>query len=353
MQGARVESPKRLVVLDGMRGVAALTVLAYHAVPLVTHAWPLPRGYLAVDFFFMLSGFVMARTYESRLAAGLGARTFIEARVRRLWPVMAIGIALGAIVMLAGGEPPAAALLTLATELLFVPTLDRGYGQIFALNSVQWSLFFELFANLVHALLLHRLSTRALAWSGLVAFVALAIAAACGDGLNLGSRSMYFAGGVPRVLFPYIIGILLARRAERSAGFGALPGWLAPALLVAVIAGAGLAPDAWPRWTVDLAVVALAFPALIVLGVRSRASPAATRWMEAAGALSYPLYAVHLPVILLTMLVASGALGTGPAMLALCLFAAIAAGAAVQALVTRKRGRAPATPQAISRIASA
>lgn len=76
--------PPRSVVLDGMRGAAALLVVLHHAAPMM--AWPilLPRGYLAVDFFFMLSGFVMTGAYEARFSAGLSFSAFMVARLRRL-----------------------------------------------------------------------------------------------------------------------------------------------------------------------------------------------------------------------------------------------------------------------------
>lgn len=91
-----MSKPAYYPALDGLRGVAALSVVVMHR-----HVWFglegwLAHGYLAVDFFFMLSGYVMARTYEQRLSEGYGAWRFMAARYRRLWPVMALGTLFGA-----------------------------------------------------------------------------------------------------------------------------------------------------------------------------------------------------------------------------------------------------------------
>src|SRR5438034_2977454 len=71
MTGLRPENQTRFVVLDGWRGVCALLVAAYHFHPNShIHDWTFLRhGYMVVDFFFDLSGFVLAHAYRSRLSS--------------------------------------------------------------------------------------------------------------------------------------------------------------------------------------------------------------------------------------------------------------------------------------------
>src|ERR1700754_1815377 len=84
----------RYHTLDAMRGVAALSVLLYHWRPQLP--WILfGSGYLAVDLFFLLSGFIIAHAYDEKLAKGLGFLDFLALRLMRLCPMLAFGTAIG------------------------------------------------------------------------------------------------------------------------------------------------------------------------------------------------------------------------------------------------------------------
>ncbi len=133
----------RLHGLDALRGVAALLVLWYH-LHLSQHVGFYPfRGYLAVDFFFMLSGYVMARTYEGRMRGGLW---FLRKRFWRLWPTVTVGSLIGVVAAIVAGAADAPGFLLAATlNLLLVPILWAGAA--FPINTPIWSIFFELFAN--------------------------------------------------------------------------------------------------------------------------------------------------------------------------------------------------------------
>src|SRR5262245_14845562 len=87
-QGSRLET------LDAMRGVAAIVVVTFHLGSLLPGATT--EGYLAVDFFFALSGYVLARTYDARLEHGMESLDFIRRRIIRLYPLYLIGFSLGA-----------------------------------------------------------------------------------------------------------------------------------------------------------------------------------------------------------------------------------------------------------------
>lgn len=271
-----------------MRGVAAMLVLWFH-LHLSHHVRFYPsRGYLAVDFFFMLSGYVMARTYEGRIQGGLW---FLRKRIHRLWPTVAFGSVLGLWVLWRGSSGPFDFITIAALNLLLLPALWAGAA--FPLNSPAWSIFFELFANAVHGFGLHRLKTSALAATVAGAgIITLAIAVRAGS-LSLGSDSRDFVGGFPRVIFAYFLGVILYRTWRDRP-----PIRLHPALLAAIIGFLFT-----PREPIsDFLFVAIACPLIVATGIA--ASPG--RWASLSGALSFPLYAVHRPILAIAALVGAG-----------------------------------------------
>lgn len=272
----------RLTGLDGLRGIAAVAVLLHHVFVL-----PGSKGYLAVDFFFMLSGYVMARTYEARMAAPEGGASFMRERVRRLYPVIFFAslLCMPWTIWHAGDN----AWWIILLNLLLIPT--PALGQIYMLNPPAWSILLELFANLAHALGLQRLGKAALA--GLVAALLPLLAWLTAQG-QTDSRSLYelLAVGPVRVLVPYGIGVLLYRlwrdvppfKVPAAVTWGAMPMWLALTSLNA----------ASPWWASFLFVVALC-PMLIAGGLQhGKGSPV----LALIGELSFPLYAVHAAVLL-------------------------------------------------------
>lgn len=185
--------PHRLGTLDGLRGVAALVVLIHHAAPRTWGFDVLPSGYLAVDLFFMLSGFVLARTYEARFAGQLGFATFMGRRLRRLYPVMAVGIMVGAFAARAQGLPSQWLLVHLAAQLLFIPIISGSVG-LYILNGVQWSLALELLANAIHATVLRRVTTRRLSVGVVFCFISVALAARANGSIAMGDTGLNIAG---------------------------------------------------------------------------------------------------------------------------------------------------------------
>lgn len=272
----------RLTGLDGLRGIAALVVLLHHVFVL-----PGSKGYLAVDFFFMLSGYVMARTYEARMAAPEGGASFMRERVRRLYPVIFFAslLCMPWTIWHAGDN----AWWIILLNLLLIPT--PALGQIYMLNPPAWSILLELFANLVHALGLHRLGKAVLA--GLVAALLPLLAWFTALG-QTDSRSLYelLAVGPVRVLVPYGIGVLLYRlwrdvppfKVPAALTWGAMPAWL---VLISM-------PAASPWLASFLFVVALC-PLLIAGGLQHGRG---SKVLGLIGELSFPLYAVHAAVLL-------------------------------------------------------
>ena len=173
-------------ILDGLRGVAALTVVCFHLFEAYATSHldqRINHGYLAVDFFFILSGFVIGYAYDDRWTK-MTVWEFLKRRVIRLHPMVVIGTLIGAVMFYFQGcsvwdvsrvSVGALLLATLMNALLIPATPGaeiRGVGEMFPLNGPSWSLFFEYIGNLLYAFFIRLLPTRALA--------ALVLLAACG-----------------------------------------------------------------------------------------------------------------------------------------------------------------------------
>lgn len=291
----------RLEGFDLLRGLAALAVLGHHLRLDInaekTMTW-FGQGFLAVDLFFLLSGYVMARSYEPAFARGIGAATFMRVRLERLYPMLLLGGLLGvALFRFYPPEPPAEAaqfvwIWALAGQFLLIPFL--GGGRIFAFNNVQWSIVYELLANAVHALGWRWLNLRALLLIAGVSLAALVLTAAQGESLSLGWSRDNFLPGLARVGLAYSLGVVLYRTQPRwQPRLPQLPGWLLGALTLGVLALPEL-PKGHPLigWA-ELASL-LTLLALAALAANARANPGIARWL---GDMSYPLYAIHTPLL--------------------------------------------------------
>lgn len=274
---------RRLFGLDALRGIAALVVLQMHV------SSGLQGGHLAVDFFFMLSGYVIARSYESRLVSGaISPGTFVLMRYRRFWPTMAVGATLGlAAALLVFGLLPEL-LLAFVFALLMIP---GSATTPYFLNLPAWSIFYELVANAVHGAAFSKMSNFGL-------LIVLAIAAA---GLVLSLQITGFPRILPettlvmqvlvifRLLASYVIGILLFRLFKDQSPVR-LPFALGALLLPAYVLLVALYP--FTGW--QLPFIFLVAPIMIFCGL---AEDVPKRLSVILGGLSFPLYAVHLPII--------------------------------------------------------
>jgi peptidoglycan/LPS O-acetylase OafA/YrhL len=299
--------------LTGLRGVAALVVMAYHYRNLgITASRPaFGPGYLMVDLFFVLSGFVMARTYGAAFRTGFSGRAylrFLDARLARVYPLYAL-IVLG-MFGLAGLVPiahPAHAWRALLINLLLVQNLGAGLACRTCSEAwlpPAWSISTEAAAYLVFPVLavLALFRSRACAAGVLAVSVgALVLLSRVPAGWLHGHPKvgvLEFSGGetlwpVVRCLAGFCLGLLTWRlvrsRSVPEQAFGT-----AAALLLVL----GLAM-CWRVRDSDLAMVAL-FP-LLILHVSPGRSMLARALASAAphrlGEWSYAIYLLHWPVL--------------------------------------------------------
>lgn len=274
-----------------MRGLAAIVVVAFHL------GLPIQGAHLAVDFFFMLSGFVMARTYEARLRSGeLGGLRFLVGRYRRLWGWMALGTGIGLVAVWGqhgfSGDLGVAAILMLAMLPAFnLPATP------YLLNLPLWSIVYELLANAAHGLGLARMGRAGIA----------ILAALCAAGLGWAIATAGFPRGgfaeyhwlvLLRVGTAYALGILIYR------WWGDTPPLQVPlALAFAALPAYVLAVWVWPWQWAPLVFILLLAPLMMFGGMRARfVSPGALESAGLLGTISFPLYALHYPAIQLLQL---------------------------------------------------
>jgi peptidoglycan/LPS O-acetylase OafA/YrhL len=285
-----VKPPPRLGGLDGLRGIAALMVVGLHT-QAVFDMWPgwFDKGYLSVDFFLMLSGYLMARSVEPKLAGGASPAAFMLARYRRFWPMMALGTLIGAPYLWARTHGLGQFAPVLAANLALLPAPFAGV--LFAANIPAWYVFFELVINAIHVFALRHLPRWALAGLALALLLATAWTARDYGLLDVGARPDNFWHAFPRVALAYTLGMLMAR--TQGAGRPVpLPGWLAPAVIpAAMFASHALL---WADWTFDLAFVMVACPLAIQSALNQ---PRASGLAAISAAVSFPLYATNLPVM--------------------------------------------------------
>lgn len=289
---------ERFPALSGLRGAAALIVVCHHAVTVMGRYLPV-EGYLAVDFFFVLSGFVIAHSYDRKIRDGMTWNRFLRVRVDRLYPVYLLGVLVALADAVAGrvwhlGEQwPSWSSMGISglLTLFCIPTPEAisQHGTLFTLNSSFWSLFFEFIANGVFVLGWRWLRGPALYMLIAVCGAALAWGCLLRGNADVGSSWPEFALGFPRVGFSFFLGVALSRWRLRLT---------APWPLIFTIPIAVLLMKVPPamRSLYDLAAIIGVFPLCVVLGANLRMGSSAGLVSEAFGDASYPIYVLHTAV---------------------------------------------------------
>ena len=330
-----IASKPRYEILDGLRGVAAMLVVAYHLFETYYEGkpdQPINHGYLAVDFFFVLSGFVIGYAYDDRWDR-MSTWAFFKRRLIRLHPMVIFGTLFGAVMFYFGScstfplinDTPwymvIVVMLWCFTMIPLPSTMDiRGWAETNPLNGPAWSLQWEYLANILYALLIRRFSKLLLGVS--VAVFACFTIILC---LNIDvfgfleerSWAAYtvvggwsttpdqLQVGLTRLLYPFFCGLFLSRMGwliKVKGGFW----WCS--LFIVVLLGMpwlGMGTEGDSRWTNGLYeafCILVCFPLIVSIGagssVKGGKSEAINKFL---GEISFPLYITHYPLIYMQM----------------------------------------------------
>lgn len=296
-----LKSKPHFEILDGLRGLAAVVVVIFHFMEIIFPDLSnnfISHGYLAVDFFFCLSGFVIAYAYDSRIA-GMGLITFIKVRLIRLQPLVIIGSILGLLTFLFDPYTNLYSIYGLKeTALLFItsvfmipyPVVSERFFNLFNLNAPSWTLFWEYFANLVYATILFKATQKLLATLVFVAATALFYLGWQYGNLLGGWDGSTFFHGLARISFSFSMGMLIYRSNWIIKNKLGLLGMSALLLL------AFLTPhyDHW-NWLVEPILVVFYLPLIVSLGAGTSLTGNQHKINKLSGDISYPLYMTHYP----------------------------------------------------------
>jgi peptidoglycan/LPS O-acetylase OafA/YrhL len=311
-------------ILDGLRGVAAIVVVLFH----IGEAYSDPldpssklffnHGYLAVDFFFVLSGFVMGYAYDDRWKNGrMTLASFFKRRLIRLHPMVVFGVLFGAMTFyfcasptfpLVAETPVWKVLLYVILGMLLIPTspsMDiRGWQETYTFNGPCWTLILEYIANVLYALVIRRFPKWALGLLvGRAACATIHLTLTNGDvsgGWTLDAYHQHI--GFVRLVYPFFAGLLLYRVGK----LGSVPkAFLWCSLLVIVLLALprggcydDLAGTKWMNGIYEALVIIVLFPLIVWMGasgkIKSRMGAKLCKWL---GDISYPIYLINYPII--------------------------------------------------------
>ena len=299
-----LKTKQHFEILDGLRGVAALAVVLFHFMEMAISDYSqnfIAHGFLAVDFFFCLSGFVIAYAYDDRIGK-MGVKEFFKSRLIRLHPLVVFGAVLGLLSFLFdpfGGHPELYSVgkivLIFLTSVFLIPypTITERSFNLFGLNAPSWSLFWEYVANILYAFILYKLSRRFMIVLIIVSAVALCfVSYRAGGSLMGGWGGENFWDGCARISYSFLAGMFVYRAnwiIKSKIGFAGLCVLLVLAFIMPFNAG-------W-NWLTEPLIVLFYFPLLIALGAGATLTPGLKKICIFSGKISYPLYMTHYAVI--------------------------------------------------------
>ncbi len=320
-------SKPRYEILDGLRGVAAMIVVAFHLFETYSKGpvfQILNHGYLAVDFFFVLSGFVIGYAYDDRWGK-MSIGGFFKRRLVRLHPMVIMGTFIGALLYYfsdCAAFPPIgqtswqkviAMMLLGFTMLPATLKMDiRGWGETNPLNGPAWSLQYEYIANILYATVIRHFSKTVLAiFLAFTAFLTLNLTMNW-DLFNVFEPRNYAAYtviggwsispdqiciGATRLLYPFFAGLLISRvnkLIKVKAGFWWCSFLIAVILVMPRIGGMD---RMWMNGIYESIVILFLFPLIVSMGAGSSVSGRSVSVCKFFGEISYPLYITHYPLV--------------------------------------------------------
>ena len=304
-------------ILDGLRGVASIMVVAFHifeASKTSNLDQIINHGYLGVDFFYLLSGFVIGYAYDDRWNT-MGVGDFFKRRLIRLQPLVILGMIYGAIGFYFQDSvlwptihevPVWKMLLVLLVGFTLIPlppSLDiRGWAELHPLNGPGWSLFYEYVANILYALFVRKFSKTLLSILVFLSAILLfhfALTNPNGDiigGWSLDAVQIHV--GLSRMMYPFFAGLLLFRMGKLIQVKNAF--LLCSLLLITCLAmpRIGGSEHLWMNGLYDACMVIVVFPLIVFLGASGKIESAFySKVCKFFGDISYPIYITHYPII--------------------------------------------------------
>lgn len=328
-----LKTKQHFEILDGLRGIAAIAVVVFHFMEIAITDYSknfIGHGYLAVDFFFCLSGFVIVYAYDNRIGQ-IGIWQFVKQRLIRLQPLVIIGSVLGLLTFLFDpfsdfyttyGFGKTALIFLSSVCLIPYPAMPERYLNLFSLNAPAWSLFWEYLINIIYALVLFKALKRLLQVLTLLGAFILFYVAISSKNIAGGWGGPNFWDGGARVLFSFLFGMLIYRSnwiIKNKIGFLGLSIFLLIGFLMPY-------NDKY-NWFVEPILVVFYFPLIVSLGAGSSLKPSLKKLAKLSGEVSYPLYMTHYPfvwIFLTYVAVAKPALSTLALLIPICVVLLIA-----------------------------
>lgn len=325
-----LNSKPRYEILDGLRGVSAMMVVAFHLFETYSDGVPyqiINHGYLAVDFFFVLSGFVIGYAYDDRWDK-MNTWSFFKRRLIRLHPMLVCGTLIGTCFFYFGGDHPDFSMINEVSvwTLLMITlvcitmyplqqSLDiRGWGEMNPLNGATWSLFWEYLANVAYALFIRHFPKWMLAllvFGSALLTVILCLNIDVFNCLSARSYAQYtvIGGwsltpdqlqiGVTRLLYPFFMGLLLSRVNRLISVKGAF--WWCTMAVIVILAmprvGGAAESNYWMNGVYELLCILFLFPSIVTIGAGSSTKGRTSAVNKFLGDISYPLYVTHYPLV--------------------------------------------------------
>jgi peptidoglycan/LPS O-acetylase OafA/YrhL len=298
-----LKSKQHFEILDGLRGLAAIVVVIFHFMEIAIADYnnnPISHGFLAVDFFFCLSGFVITYAYDNRVA-NLGFIPFIKLRLIRLQPLVIIGSVLGLLTFLCDpysnlyavyGFGQTALFFVTSLFLIPYPAMSERFFNLFSLNAPVWSLFWEYIANIVYALILFKAAKKVLIILVVLAAVGICYVSSHSGNLAGGWGGPNFFDGLARISFSFLIGMLIYRSNWIIKNKLGLLG-MSVLLLIAFLMPYN---DHW-NWLIEPILVIFYLPLLVSLGAGANLAGKHQKINNLSGDISYPLYMTHYPFV--------------------------------------------------------
>jgi peptidoglycan/LPS O-acetylase OafA/YrhL len=297
------------IALDGMRGIAAICVVIFHWLTSNHIEW-FGTSVLAVDFFFVLSGFVIAYSYTTKLSQGLNFGEFMLSRIIRLYPMILVGLCLGLVRSIGksitgdDGVTFGRVLIEFLLSVFMIPNQLIGSVEFFEINIPMWSLLFEMIAYFAFGLFMWRLKDKwlFLLWAIFLGGFAVYMSRSFASGeifvepdITIGNLRIAVDMAITpaaRAAMGFTLGIIIYRTSLGSKL--SLPPFLFLALLFVLLMS-------MPRNVAPFYVYAVAFImltlALMSKGTRTEVRGGLKAIFKFLGDISFPLYAIHMPIL--------------------------------------------------------